>query len=156
MQPTLLCESVLEQVEACVECGRTEPYNLHAFSDPERFILEISETQTARHIKMARVSRDRLWNDIMFTSQWGAMDDKPGGMLRLALTKEDRKVRDWFYVTAQELGCVVKIDQMGNMFATLPGEAADVPPIAIGSHLDTQPAGEHLTTLVIAVPADII
>ena len=30
---------------------------------------------------------------------------------------------------------------MGNMFARRPGQRADIPPIAIGSHLDTQPTG---------------
>lgn len=30
---------------------------------------------------------------------------------------------------------------MGNIFAIRPGENNDIPPIGIGSHLDTQPAG---------------
>ena len=33
------------------------------------------------------------------------------------------------------------VDQVGNMFARRPGRNSDVPPIAIGSHLDTQPTG---------------
>jgi len=61
--------------------------------------------------------------------------------MRLALTDEDRSVREWFRVTAEDLGCTVTIDEMGNMFATLAGECTTVAPIAIGSHLDTQPAG---------------
>ena len=90
---------------------------------------------------MTRVNGDRLWEDIMYTSRWGRVEDRPGGMMRLALTAEDRCVREWFRETALELGCSVKVDQMGNMFATFAGENPDVPPIAIGSHLDTQPAG---------------
>ncbi len=30
---------------------------------------------------------------------------------------------------------------MGNIFAIRPGENNDLPPIAMGSHLDTQPTG---------------
>ena len=30
---------------------------------------------------------------------------------------------------------------MGTMFARRPGQRADIPPIAMGSHLDTQPTG---------------
>lgn len=30
---------------------------------------------------------------------------------------------------------------MGNMFAIRPGQNNDLPPIALGSHLDTQPTG---------------
>jgi N-carbamoyl-L-amino-acid hydrolase len=32
-------------------------------------------------------------------------------------------------------------DDMGVMYARRPGQRPDVPPIAIGSHLDTQPTG---------------
>jgi N-carbamoyl-L-amino-acid hydrolase len=49
-------------------------------------------------------------------------------------------VRDWFRARTEELGCRVTVDDMGAMFARRAG-SADVPPIAIGSHLDTQPTG---------------
>ncbi|KAK3044524.1 hypothetical protein LTS18_001035 [Coniosporium uncinatum] len=39
------------------------------------------------------------------------------------------------------MGCTVKIDTMGNIFAIRPGQNNSLPPIAIGSHLDTQPTG---------------
>ena len=64
-----------------------------------------------------------------------------GGICRLTLTELDRNVRDWFKVRAQELGCTVSVDDMGAMFARRPGQRADIPPIGIGSHLDTQPSG---------------
>jgi N-carbamoyl-L-amino-acid hydrolase len=64
-----------------------------------------------------------------------------GGICRLALTDLDRQCRDWFKRRAEALGCVVTVDGMGTMFARRPGLCADVPPIAVGSHLDTQPTG---------------
>jgi acetylornithine deacetylase/succinyl-diaminopimelate desuccinylase-like protein len=62
-------------------------------------------------------------------------------MCRLTLTREDKEVRDWLITECQSLGCDVKIDQMGNIFAVRPGIAPGRKPIAMGSHLDTQPAG---------------
>lgn len=34
-----------------------------------------------------------------------------------------------------------QVDSVGNIFATRPGKNNNLPPIGIGSHLDTQPAG---------------
>jgi N-carbamoyl-L-amino-acid hydrolase len=56
------------------------------------------------------------------------------------LTDLDRQVRDWFKARAEKLGCRVTVDDMGAMFARRDG-TANVPPIAFGSHLDTQPTG---------------
>src|SRR6185369_17274951 len=58
----------------------------------------------------------------------------------LTLTDLDAQVRDWFKARAETLGCRVTVDDMGAMFARRDG-TADVPPIAMGSHLDTQPTG---------------
>lgn len=63
------------------------------------------------------------------------------GMQRLALSEDDKKVRDWFIETTKELGCNITIDEMGNIFAVRPGRRKDVPATFIGSHLDTQPTG---------------
>ena len=64
-----------------------------------------------------------------------------GGICRLTLTDLDRQVRDWFRAQAEALGCTVTVDEVGNMFALKPGRRGDVAPIALGSHLDTQPTG---------------
>src|ERR1700749_2333756 len=64
-----------------------------------------------------------------------------GGICRLTLTDLDREVRDWFKAQCEALGCTVAVDQVGNMFARRPGKNPDLPPIAMGSHLDTQPTG---------------
>ena len=64
-----------------------------------------------------------------------------GGICRLTLTDLDRQVRDWFKARAETLGCRVTVDDMGAMFARRRGQRNDVPPIAFGSHLDTQPTG---------------
>lgn len=63
------------------------------------------------------------------------------GMQRLALSDEDKSVRDWFVQTMKDLKCQITVDEMGNIFAVRPGKRADVPATFIGSHLDTQPTG---------------
>ena len=64
-----------------------------------------------------------------------------GGIKRLTVSDEDKLVRDWFKAECEKLGCVVEVDEVGNMFATRPGKRKDLAPIALGSHLDTQPTG---------------
>ena len=85
-----------------------------------------------------RIDGARLWGELMETAAFGAT--QKGGICRLTLTDLDRQVRDWFKARAEKLGCTVTVDSMGAMFARRPGRA-DVPPIAMGSHLDTQPTG---------------
>ncbi|MGG4466460.1 Zn-dependent hydrolase [Paenibacillus alvei] len=65
---------------------------------------------------------------------------KNNGVTRLSLSEEDRQARDYFYDCCEELGMAVTVDDLGNMYATLPGQEAK-PPIAIGSHLDTVKKG---------------
>lgn len=64
------------------------------------------------------------------------------GMRRLTLSQEDKDTRDWLVKSCRELGCEVKIDSLGNIFAIRPGTLKDKKPIGLGSHLDTQPAGK--------------
>ncbi|OAL40213.1 hypothetical protein AYO20_00633 [Fonsecaea nubica] len=96
-------------------------------------------TATTTTIPSYTVNKDRLWNTIHDTAQWGATPD--GGIRRLALTDTDKAVRQWFVSTTESLGCTVKVDQMGSLFATRAGISTSLAPIGIGSHLDTQPAG---------------
>jgi N-carbamoyl-L-amino-acid hydrolase len=62
------------------------------------------------------------------------------GVTRLSLSNEDRQARDYFCSICRELGMSVKIDDMGNIYATLDG-TENKPPIVIGSHLDTVKKG---------------
>src|SRR6201982_552333 len=85
-----------------------------------------------------RIDSERLWGELMETAAIGGT--AKGGICRLTLTDLDRQVRDWFKARAEQLGCTVTIDDMGVMYARRAGQR-DVPPIAMGSHLDTQPTG---------------
>lgn len=85
------------------------------------------------------IDPQRLWDTLMDTARIGGT--AKGGIRRLTLTQEDKQVRDWFRSQCEALGCTVAVDEVGTMFARRPGRNPDALPIAMGSHLDTQPTG---------------
>ena len=85
------------------------------------------------------INPQRLWDHLMHTAHMGATPK--GGIKRLTVSDEDKRVRDWFKIECESLGCKVDVDEVGNMFATRPGKNNSLKPIAMGSHLDTQPTG---------------
>lgn len=85
------------------------------------------------------INSQRLWDDLMETAKYGGTPK--GGIKRLTVSDEDKQVRDWFKAECEKLGCLVQVDEVGNMFATRAGKRKDLLPIAMGSHLDTQPTG---------------
>lgn len=86
-----------------------------------------------------RIDPERLWSNLMQTAEIGGTPR--GGINRQTLTADDAKVRDWFRSEAEALGATVTVDEVGNMFAVRPGRMPGLAPIALGSHLDTQPTG---------------
>ncbi|HXE67937.1 MAG TPA: Zn-dependent hydrolase [Hyphomicrobiaceae bacterium] len=86
-----------------------------------------------------RIDPERLWSTLMETGAIGAT--AKGGINRQTLTAADAAVRTWFQREAETLGCSVTVDEIGNMFALRAGRQPGLAPIALGSHLDTQPTG---------------
>ncbi|VVD60392.1 amidase, hydantoinase/carbamoylase family protein [Pandoraea cepalis] len=86
-----------------------------------------------------RVDGARLWDSLMQLAQIGATEK--GGVCRLALTDLDRQGRDRFVTWAEEIGCTVRVDAIGNIFARRAGRNDALPPVMTGSHIDTQPTG---------------
>ncbi|KAJ5532878.1 hypothetical protein N7494_009430 [Penicillium frequentans] len=103
---------------------------------------EMSEAE----VSALRANKERLAIDLHESCKWGfgirwGEGSTDTGMQRLALSEEDKSVRDWFIQTMKDLKCQITIDEMGNIFAVRPGRRTDVPATFIGSHLDTQPTG---------------
>ncbi|MFM1856278.1 MAG: hypothetical protein RLZ83_1587 [Pseudomonadota bacterium] len=86
-----------------------------------------------------RVDAQRLWQRLMALAEIGATPR--GGVCRLALTELDRQGRERFMDWARELGCTLRRDAIGNLFARRAGLDDTLPAVATGSHLDTQPTG---------------
>jgi N-carbamoyl-L-amino-acid hydrolase len=86
-----------------------------------------------------RIDGARLWQSLMAMAAIGATPK--GGVCRLALSDEDRAARDRFVGWCRDAGLAVRVDRLGNIFARRAGRDAALPPVVIGSHLDTQPTG---------------
>ncbi|WP_445487801.1 Zn-dependent hydrolase [Niallia sp. 03133] len=84
------------------------------------------------------INGDRLKESLEKFADFGRT--KNNGVTRLSLSEEDRKVREYFRSCCEELGMTIKVDDMGNMYATLAG-TEDKAPIVMGSHLDTVKKG---------------
>ena len=86
-----------------------------------------------------RINGQRLWDSLMEMAKIGGTPK--GGCKRLTLTDVDKQGRELFRSWCQQAGLTVKIDEMGNMFARRAGVEDNLPPVVLGSHLDTQPTG---------------
>ena len=86
-----------------------------------------------------RSDGSRLWATIHETARFGGTPK--GGINRLTLSPEDGRVRDWFREACEAAGLTVSVDALGTQYALRPGRDMSLPPVAFGSHLDTQPTG---------------
>jgi N-carbamoyl-L-amino-acid hydrolase len=94
--------------------------------------------------RTVRIDRDRLWASLMELKEIGAYDDEATGLRgvrRLALTDADAQARrrcvDWML----EAGLEVRVDRIGNVYATRPGRIRSLPCVLMGSHIDTVATG---------------
>ena len=86
-----------------------------------------------------RINGQRLWDSLMEMGEIGGTEK--GGCNRLAGTDLDKQARDLFCAWCEATGCEIKVDKFGNIFAKRPGINNELPSVATGSHLDTQPTG---------------
>lgn len=93
-----------------------------------------------------RINGERLWRTIERSAEIGV--GRPGGLARLTLTDDDRRMRDQFREWCTEAGLAVTVDAVGNMFARRAGRENDLPPVVMGSHLDTQFNGGRFDGIV--------
>ena len=85
----------------------------------------------------ATVDADRLWARQTATDLIGATAN--GGAHRMALTPEDIASHRLIADICLSRGWTLSIDDIGNLFAIRPGKSAALPPVASGSHTDSQP-----------------
>ncbi len=85
------------------------------------------------------LSADRLWADLMAMAAIGGTPK--GGCNRQTLTDLDGQGRAVLIDWCRAIGLVPGLDRLGNMTFLRPGRDPTKKPVAIGSHLDTQPTG---------------
>ena len=90
-------------------------------------------------VNALRVNGDRLWSRLMQMAEIGATPH--GGCNRQALTDADIAGRKLLSQWAEEAGCRMRVDAVGNLFIRRAGREDNLPVVMTGSHLDTQPTG---------------
>ena len=85
------------------------------------------------------LSGARLWDSLMEIARIGGTPK--GGCNRQTLTDLDGQGRALFQRWGEAAGLTLSVDRVGNMVFHRPGRDPARKPIAIGSHLDTQPTG---------------
>ncbi len=88
---------------------------------------------------LLRVDGARLNAEIESLRRFGGTPD--GGTHRVAYSDEDLGAREWVTERMREAGLRVWVDPAGNLVGELDGTDPDLPPIAVGSHIDTVPFG---------------
>lgn len=86
-----------------------------------------------------RADFPRFWKTIERSAMIGT--GRSGGLSRLALSDADRQMRDLFVTWCHDAGLSVTIDKVGNIHARRAGRDDTLPPVLVGSHLDTQENG---------------
>lgn len=85
------------------------------------------------------IDGDRFWSTIAASAEIGK--GPLGGLARLTLSEADGRMRDLFRRWAEGAGYGVTVDRLGNTFVRRAGRDDSLPPVLVGSHLDTQAAG---------------
>lgn len=85
-----------------------------------------------------KIDGKTLLNHLQELGNTGA-DPVKGGRTRTALTDAEKQGRDLVVSWMKALDLVIRIDQIGNIFGTLPSVSgnSDTAPLMIGSHIDT-------------------
>lgn len=84
---------------------------------------------------MYKCSLERMTDKITTFSQFG--DAGHGGITRYTLSAEDALARNEFIKRMQAIGATIEIDDVANVYATLPGTDLDGKRIVMGSHTDS-------------------
>ena len=82
------------------------------------------------------VDAKRFWATVERSAQIGV--GRVGGLARVALTDADRQMRDQFCAWCRAAALSLMVDAVGNIFARRAGRDDALPPVVLGSHLDTQ------------------
>lgn len=90
---------------------------------------------------MYNINSKRLWERLHEIGGIGA--DPAGGISRFSWTPEYREASLLLMKYMEDMGMTVRTDSVGNIFGRMDGEDPTLPPILIGSHLDTVPQGGY-------------
>ena len=84
---------------------------------------------------MYKCSTERMADKIESFSRFG--DAGHGGVTRYTLSAEDILAREAFVKRMEAIGATIEVDDVANMYATLPGSDAEAKRIVMASHSDS-------------------
>ena len=88
---------------------------------------------------MYTTNKERMTEKIKTFSNFGDLGN--GGITRLSLSPEALKARAEFKKRVAELGMEIETDDLGSIYATLPGSDPGLKRIVMGSHMDSVRSG---------------
>ena len=84
---------------------------------------------------MYRCDTKSMEDKIKTFSKFG--DAGHGGITRYALSEEDKMARAEWLRRMEAIGATIEMDDLANMYATLPGSEPGLKRIVMGSHCDS-------------------
>ena len=98
-------------------------------------VATCASTVRAFDLMLLRSDPDRMQHRIETLSQYGATAE--GGVSRIAYSDADIDGRKYIATEMAAIGLTIRTDAAGNLIGRREGEHPDLPPIVIGSHIDT-------------------
>jgi N-carbamoyl-L-amino-acid hydrolase len=86
-----------------------------------------------------RIDGARLNGEVQALRRFGGTPD--GGTHRVAYSDQDLAAREWVGSLMKDAGLSVYTDAAGNLVGELSGADPSLPPLSLGSHIDTVPYG---------------
>jgi N-carbamoyl-L-amino-acid hydrolase len=86
-----------------------------------------------------RIDSKRLLEHLHTLSQCGS--NPHGGVSRVAYSEADRQGREYVLGLMRAAGLDASVDVAGNLVGRRPGRAPRIPPLVMGSHIDSVPEG---------------
>ncbi|MGH7574467.1 MAG: Zn-dependent hydrolase [Longimicrobiales bacterium] len=97
----------------------------------------VPRTAVSRQQPMVNAERlQRLFDEL---AEFGATE--AGGTHRVAYGEEDRAARAWILDRMREAGLEVRVDAAANILGRRGGTDPELPPLLMGSHIDSVPDG---------------
>ena len=93
-----------------------------------------------------RVNGKRIMDHIFALAEFGK--NPQGGASRVAYSDADKQGREYVLGLMREAKLAVKIDAGGNLIGQRAGSSSGLPPLLIGSHIDTVPEGGNYDGVV--------
>src|SRR6185503_11729669 len=114
-------------------------FNLSLLGAIGAVMVKPSQSQSQVRVNGVRVNGARINSHLSALSEFGK--NPQGGVSRVAYSEADRQGRDYALGLMREAGLDASVDIAGNLVGRRAGSEANLPPLVLGSHIDSVPEG---------------